>query len=150
MIVYRLTKAKYANDLSGKGAETGGGRWNSKGVALLYTSDSRALCVTEIAVHTPLGILPDNYQLISIEIPDALIFPLELSLLPNDWRSISKAADTRRIGDGFATNNKHLVLKAPSAVVKGDFNYLINPRHAEFHQIKIVNVEDFSFKMRLF
>jgi len=149
MIVFRLTKAKYANDLSGKGAELGGGRWNSKGIAMLYTSDSRALCVTEIAVHLPLGILPKNYQLISIEIPDSEIFPLDKTFLPIDWKSISKIADTRRIGDGFVSINKHLVLKVPSAVVQGDFNYLINPRHPDFYKIKIQKVEHFDFDERL-
>ena len=54
MKVFRLCKAKFANDLSGLGAEKSGGRWNSKGVAMVYSSESRALCTTEIAVHTPL------------------------------------------------------------------------------------------------
>ena len=70
MIVFRLSKAQFANDLSGKGAELVGGRWNSRGNAMLYTSQSIALCVTEIAVHVPLGILPKDYQLVHIEIPD--------------------------------------------------------------------------------
>ena len=43
MIVYRLSKSKYSADLTGKGAEKAGGRWNSKGVAMVYTSTSRAL-----------------------------------------------------------------------------------------------------------
>ena len=47
-----------------------GGRWNSRGNAMLYTSQSIALCVTEIAVHVPLGILPKDYQLVHIEVPD--------------------------------------------------------------------------------
>ena len=70
MIVFRLSKAQFANDLSGKGAELVGGRWNSRGNAMLYTSQSIALCVTEIAVHVPLGILPKDFQLVHIEIPD--------------------------------------------------------------------------------
>ena len=37
MIVFRLSKAQFANDLSGKGAELVGGRWNSRGNAMLYT-----------------------------------------------------------------------------------------------------------------
>ena len=57
MIVFRLSKEQFAQDLSGKGAELVGGRWNSRGNAMLYTSQSIALCVTEIAVHVPLGIL---------------------------------------------------------------------------------------------
>jgi RES domain-containing protein len=38
-----------------------------------------------------------------------------------------------------------LVLKVPSAVVPGDFNYLINPKHKNFNKIKIKNKEPFSF-----
>ena len=60
MIVYRLSKSKYSADLSGKGAEKAGGRWNSKGVAMVYTSASRALCTAEVAVHVPLGIVTDR------------------------------------------------------------------------------------------
>ncbi len=47
-----------------------GGRWNSKGIPVVCTSESKALCTSEIAVHTPVGILPLDYKLITIEIPD--------------------------------------------------------------------------------
>jgi RES domain-containing protein len=150
MIVYRLTKAKYANNLSGEGARLGGGRWNSKGVAMLYTSDSRALCVTEIAVHTPLGILPDNYKLITIEIPDNAISSLDVSSIPNKWNAFPYVADVKYLGDRFIKENKYLVLKVPSAVIQGDFNYLINPGHADYYKVKILKVEDFKFDQRLF
>ena len=48
MKIYRLTKEKYKDDLSGKGAETHGGRWNSKGTRMLYAADSRALAKLEV------------------------------------------------------------------------------------------------------
>jgi RES domain-containing protein len=54
MIVFRLSKEQFAQDLSGKGAELVGGRWNSREMRCC-TSQSIALCVTEIAVHVPLG-----------------------------------------------------------------------------------------------
>jgi RES domain-containing protein len=68
MNVYRLSKAIHANDLSGKGAEKNGGRWNSHGLPMIYTSQSRALCIAEVAVHLPMGILPEDYRLITIDI----------------------------------------------------------------------------------
>lgn len=148
MIVYRLSKAQYAQDLSGKGAELVGGRWNSRGNAMLYTSQSIALCVTEIAVHVPLGILPKDYQLIHIEIPDEDL--LEMKRLPKDWQSFPHGNSTQMIGDKFLKEHKHLVFKVPSAAVQGEFNFLINPRHKNFNQIKIVKLEDFNFDERLF
>ena len=148
MIVYRLSKAQYAQDLSGKGAELVGGRWNSRGNAMLYTSQSIALCVTEIAVHVSLGILPKDYQLIHIEIPDEDL--LEMKRLPKDWQSFPHSNSTQMIGDKFLKEHKHLVFKVPSAAVQGEFNYLVNPRHKNFNQIKIVKIEDFNFDERLF
>lgn len=151
MIVFRLSKAAYANDLSGRGAEKAGGRWNSKGTALLYTSESRALCTTEIAVHTPLGILPMDYVIIAIEIPNTIpLTELKHKELPSDWKSLPHAHSTQEIGDTFVTDEKTAVLKVPSAVVQGEFNYLINPSHKDFKKIKVKLVEAFDFDERLF
>src|SRR3954471_5803892 len=125
MIVYRLSKGKYHQDLSGKGAELYGGRWNSKGVALLYTSQSRALAFAEISMHIPLGIVPKDYYLISIQFPDAApILELAEANIPADWRSNPHSDSTQKLGDKFASELKFLVLRVPSAVVPGDFNYL--------------------------
>jgi RES domain-containing protein len=151
MIVYRLAKSEYSRDLSGKGAEKAGGRWNSKGVALVYTGDSRALCTTEIAVHMPLGILPKDYELITIKIPDSIKFlKINLNDLPVGWKSIPHSGMTQELGDQFIKAGKYAVLKVPSAVVHGDFNYLINPNHKDFNMVKITKTEKFDFDDRLF
>jgi len=63
MNVFRLSKSEFSNDLWGNGAEKSGGRWNSKGVAMLYTSASRALCTTEIAVNYPPTAKPMGWAL---------------------------------------------------------------------------------------
>ncbi len=151
MIVFRLSKSKFASDLSGKGAEKSGGRWNSKGTAMVYTSASRALCTTEIAVHTPLGNLPLDYKLISIEIPDEIaIQEFAQKDLPNNWKSIPHSHSTQLLGDKFIADSLYMVLKVPSAVVQDEFNFLINPNHAESHKIIIKAIEPFNFDERLF
>jgi len=151
MIVFRLSKSSFAKDLSGKGAEKSGGRWNSKGTPLVYTCESRALCTTEIAVHTPLGNIPLDYVIISIEIPETIkIQELDLKKLPNDWTSFPHPHSTREIGDKFVSDEKFLVMKVPSVVVKGEFNYLINPKHKDLKRIKIKSIESFDFDERLF
>jgi RES domain-containing protein len=149
MILYRLSKGKYHRDLSGKGAELYGGRWNSKGIALLYTSQSRALAFAEISMHIPLGIVPKDYFLIAIKIPDtADIRELTEADMPADWRSNPHSNSTQKIGDEFAVGLKHLALRVPSAIVPGDSNYLINPSHAMINEVTISEVEPFEFDSR--
>lgn len=151
MIVYRLCKERYKKDLSGKGAEMAGGRWNSKGTPMLYTSESRALCVSEIAVHIPLGIVPADYWLVSIEFPETIkILEVDPATLSADWKSFPHSHFTQSIGDDFIKSGKYLVMKAPSAIVQGDFNYLFNPAHTLFPQIRIDKAEPFEFNERLF
>ncbi len=151
MIVYRLAKSKYILDLSGKGAEKTGGRWNSKGVAVVYTSESRALCMAEIAVHVSLGIVPNHYEIASIQIPGSVnIHEISTHELQIGWKSIPHSGKTQEVGDNLIKENKYLVLKVPSAVVTGDFNYLINPNHKTFDKVKIVKTERFTFDDRLF
>jgi len=150
MIVYRLSKSKFSYDLTGKGAERSGGRWNSKGVAMIYTGESRALCTTEIAVHTPLGNIPVDYDIISIEIPEALIGEVNINGMPEGWNSIPHSRLTQDIGDRFISENIFLALKVPSAVVQGDHNYLINPNHKDIFQVCILEVTGFNFDERLF
>jgi len=151
MIVYRISKSKYSNDLVGRGAEKTGGRWNSKGVAMVYTSESRALCTAEIAVHIPLGIMPKDFKLITVEIPDSIkIFELSVNDLPKDWNSIPHSGKTQELGDKFIRENKHVVMKVPSAVVQDDFNYLINSNHKDAKNVKIIKLESFVFDQRMF
>ena len=67
-----------------------------------------------------------------------------------NWNSFPHSYKTQKIGDMFIAENELCVLKVPSAVVKGDFNYLINPYHPNFKKIKILNSSKFPFDVRLF
>ena len=150
MRAFRLCKDRYATDLSGRGAERAGGRWNSKGVPMVYTGTSRALCVVEMAVHLPLGILPEGYAMVEIALPDYAVRSVDLTALPPDWNAIPAGRATQVLGDAFAKQQHSLVLKVPSAVVSGDHNLLINPLHPDHRKIEIASVSPFSFDHRLF
>jgi len=151
MIIFRLSKGIYAADLSGRGAEKFGGRWNSKGTAMVYCGETRALCTTEIAVHTPLGNIPLDYRLITLNVPASVsIITLERSDLRPDWNALPHAHATQVVGDAFVTDLKAAVLKVPSVVVPGEYNYLLNPAHRDFKKIKIKSTEPFDFDERLF
>ena len=151
MILFRLSKSAFAGDLTGKGAELTGGRWNSAGTPMIYTSSSRSLCVLEVAVHTPLGNLPSDYTLTTYQLPDHLGYAEEvISKLPADWNSYPHPHFTQLIGDTFIKQKKHLLLKVPAAVAEGDSNYLINPLHPDIKHVKVKSVKDFHFDKRLF
>ncbi len=151
MIVFRLIFNKFSPDLTGKGAEKSGRRWNSKGVPMIYTSESRALCTAEVAVHLPLGNIPPGFELTSILIPDDIIITeILVNDLPTGWKTFPHIELTQKIGDQFIIQGKYLVMKVPSAVVPGDFNYLINPRHPDFGRIEIIKREPYEFDERFF
>ena len=151
MILFRLSKAAYAKDLTGKGAEKSGGRWNSKGTPMVYTCANRALCTAEIAVHTPLGNVPVDYKIITLEIPDRIkINELPVRSLPADWNIFPHPNSTQKLGEKFVNDNLFLILKVPSVVVQGEYNYLINPKHKDHKSIKIRSIDPFRFDERLF
>jgi RES domain-containing protein len=151
MIVNRLGKKEYINDISGKGAESSGGRWNEKGSPALYTASSRALAAFEVAVHVPLGIMPTEYFMAEIELPDnSEIFRLKIADLPERWNRNPMSTATQFIGTDFLKANKYLIMQVPSASVTGDYNYVINPAHADFKSVKVLFTGPFEFDSRLF
>ncbi len=151
MQVYRLTKKNFSTSLSGAGAAKAGGRWNSKGTEIIYTSDSRSLSMLEKYIHMPSGIIPKDFVMMSIDIPDKISMnEIELKTLAPDWKEETQIPNIRKIGDDFIASNSACILKIPSALVPGDHNYLINPAHPDFAQISIASIDDFPFDDRLF
>lgn len=151
MLVFRLTRKKYPIELSGKGSARSGNRWNSKGTEIIYCADSRALAMAEVAVHLTVATLPGDFVMMEIFIPDDVSM---VQLIEDDlhegWNSYPHLVSTQKHGDEFIRSNRACVLKVPSAVVKGDYNYLINPRHSDFTKISIRDVYDFPFDHRIF
>jgi RES domain-containing protein len=151
MKVYRLSRKKYSEELSGKGAAMVGGRWNSRGTELIYTAESRALAMAEVAVHLTLATLPEDFVMVEVDIPDNLeISEMKTGELPKNWNAFPYNLKTQGIGDEFVRSEKSCLLKIPSAVVPGDHNYLLNPKHPDFEKISISAVENFPFDERLF
>lgn len=151
MIVYRISQGKYKEDLSGTGAEMYGGRWNNKGTKMLYTASSIALAMAEVTVHVDHSILPEDFYVIYIEIPDTQIPKVTLKELSHfNWNSHPPSFQTQEIGDKFIAANDFIALRVPSAVVPGEFNILVNPDHKAKSSIKVIDVQPFPFDKRLF
>ena len=133
----------------GQGAAENPGRWNLPGVAVVYTAESRSLASLEVLVHTEDTRLlaAVQWMMIPVVIEEQLI---EIAKhLPEDWRQLPAPASTREFGSRWVMQARSPVLQVPSIVVDGEFNYVLNPRHADFGQLKIVAPVSFSFDPRL-
>lgn len=151
MKIYRIAKEKHIDDLSGDGAsKQKENRWNPFGISMLYTSESRALSALELSKYVNPYISIPDYSIAEIEIPDnpKLILSLDEEFYKDDWTN--KPALTQEVGEYFVNQNQHLALKVPSVWMYECHNYLLNPNHEEFHNVKILNVKPFPFKGKLF
>lgn len=146
MVLYRLVKCEYADDLTGTGARLFGGRWNSEGKPALYLASSRSLAILEVLVHlTPL-MIPNNYCLVEIEVSDSGVSPLHIDIkdLPPNWKDISPPNELKKIGDYFLKQQTDLLLKLPSAIVPAEYNYLLNPLSMRIKDVKIIKKQSFD------
>lgn len=151
MRCFRISKKKHIENLDGLGAYLSGGRWNNKGVPMVYTAESRALAFAETLVHLPLGLIPEDFMIAELSLPPEMVIELNPErIIGMNWKSIPPSHETQIIGDGFITEEKYLGLRVPSAVVKGDFNIILNPNFPNFTaHVKIVETTSFPFDKRL-
>jgi len=150
MTVFRIAKKKFISDLSGEGARLYGGRWNQKGSSVLYTSESRSLATVEYLVHLPISVLPSDVCIAEIEIQEiASTQTVEIADLPKYWMNYPAPMELMEIGEEWKRIGTSLVLKVPSVVVKNEWNYLINPIHPSFQNVKVVSIEEYIFDQRL-
>ncbi|NKI27901.1 RES family NAD+ phosphorylase [Arenibacter sp. 6A1] len=152
MRVFRIERKKYLETtLKGLGAARSNGfRWNSHNTFLVYTSESRALATLEVSVHLDLNEdLPTDRYYVEIDIPDDIeILELKNKDLPENWYSNPPILETQFIGDDFVAGNEAAVLKVPSSIVMPEFNYLINPNHADSKKITVVSKKPLKFDQR--
>lgn len=141
-----------ADDLSGKGAEEVGGRWNRTGTAILYCSSSIALACLETLVHlVGKDPLPFNRYLVSIAVPpsawrDRTIFQ------PGEhvgWDSIPPGIVSLDWGNAWAGSAESLIAEIPSVVVPEESNVLINPRHRDAKRLRSQKVRRWTYDVRL-
>jgi RES domain-containing protein len=150
MKVYRISKHKYIEDLTGKGARLYGGRWNPKGTAVVYTSTNRALAAVEFLVHMPMSLVPKDMYLAEIQLPTKSKWEqIDKETLPNDWRKSPPGRVLSQLGREWIERKEYLLLRVPSAVVHGEWNILINPAHETARRIKILSIEPITFDDRL-
>lgn len=149
MIVYKIGKTKYASELTGEGARLNGGRWNHKLTACVYCSESRALAVLEYTVNVSIDDIPRALSITTIEIPDAGIHELKESDLPGNWKEIPAPSSTKDFGTNLLKAALKPVIKIPSCVITSEFNFILNPAHAESKNFRILDIRDFVYDARI-
>ena len=153
VVLWRIaadTPTYEAHDLSGKGAELSGGRWNRRGTPLVYSSASRALACLETVVHLTQTPLPLNQYLIEITVPQ------------DAWAKATRFNGTQAIGwdaepagkvsldwgTAWAKSRSTLLALVPSVVVEEEFNVLINPGHSDAGLVRARKVRRWLYDAR--
>ncbi len=148
MRVYRLASSRYASNNS-EGARLWGGRWNEVGTPIIYTSATKSLAALEVIAHHRM--IAVDYRIINISIPDSLKVELvDMSGLPADWRQEERLPLTAKMGTEWAKSLTSAILRVPSAVMLGEFNYILNPLHAEFREIlfEVPEIDEIDQRLR--
>lgn len=147
---WRIVKARYLDGaFSGEGAARTGGRWNSVGTKVVYTSSSASLALLEILVNLASSAPLTGFALVEISFDEALVYAASPSELPRDWRKLPPPRGAQRFGDTWANGMKSAILAVPSAVVPHEHNYLLNPLHRDFGRIRIGEARPFPIDERL-
>jgi len=149
MILYRFALEEFADNIDGFGASKFGGRWNSKGFPVVYTSLSISLSLIELLVHhTSINSIKNN-KLVILELADDIaISEISIEEMNSNWQSDIKYSQT--LGNRFIVSTSALLLKVPSAIIPQENNVLINPRHKQISQVKIKDILSFGYDLRLF
>lgn len=147
MIVYPIGSSRFpAND--GAGASLYPGRWNRRGVPVIYTAQSSSLCALEILAGG--RELASDYVVVEIEIPnDVLVESLADDQLPEDWIADAHPDSTRATGDDWVKAGRSAILSVPSTVNPYERNFVLNPAHPDFQRFRFGGPRPFSFPERL-
>ena len=142
-----------AHDLSGKGAEITGGRWNRKGLPVVYAASTAALAALETIVHFAAAGLPLNRFLVRIDLPDDLWDARRSAtqaLLEVGWNAVPAGKVSLDVGDAWLKDAAApLVLEVPSVVVPEESNVLLNARHPQMSRVKATKLRLWQYDGRL-
>ncbi|MBA3608457.1 MAG: RES domain-containing protein [Chthoniobacterales bacterium] len=134
---------------SGEGARRFGGRWNSPGVAVVYLSQHQSLAALEIFVHLQPLLPRAKYLAYFVEWEEAQMETLSPKKLPSDWRISPPGPATMQLGDQWVREERSVLLAVPSVILPSEINFLLNPAHPKFRQLRRHKPVEFAFDDRL-
>ena len=120
-------------------------RWNFVGTPIVYCADHPATALLEILVHLDAEDSPSIFQLLEIDIPDAVA--VATPELPENWAD--DVTVTQQLGSRFVAAMTYPVMKVPCAIVPFTYHYLLNPALVEQAAIHIVGITRHPIDTRL-
>lgn len=149
----RIWRISNHADLSGIGGLKVAGRWHEKGRQVVYAADHPSTALLEVLVHLEVDVedIPDNFQLIEIDVPTALridsVDEADLEKLSIGWKDDVRISRGRALA--WFQELKTPILRVPSAILPGVSNFLINPLHVDAGKIVIVGAKKHPYDTRL-
>jgi RES domain-containing protein len=147
-MLFRFAPVQFSNEINGEGARQRGGRWNSIGLPVVYTSTTISLALLELLIYNATYEELRNNYLMKIEVPGSLAADITPITVKQKWQE--DIGYSRFIGDSFLTTKKSLLLEVPSAIIQEESNVLINPLHPDIKKLNILKASPFQFDSRLF
>src|SRR5579864_5992385 len=148
LTVWRVVTDRSADTaFSGEGARLYGGRWNPKGVAMVYTAQTQSLALLEMLVQD--SPLRAHYVMIPARFPERIVERIDPASLPADWRDLSARGELQQLGATWSQTRTSAALAVPSAVVPAESNYLLNPDHPDFVHVETGAREEWLTDPRL-
>ena len=150
MHLWRIGRDLFAGSaFTGEGSRLFGGRWNPKGIHVVYTSTSLALAAVEYFVNIDPSDAPDDLIASEVVLPSTLsIEHLNPSFLLS--AELSNPLAAKRIGADWIRSRRSVALQVPSLAVEGDWNILLNPEHSDFPKIQLLPDRPWHFDQRMF
>ncbi len=148
---WRLTRRVHATPpkeaYSGVGAERRGGRWNRVGTRAAYASSTRSLAALEYLANVDPEELPGDLVFVGVSFAESV---LEHGTPPKAWESL-RSPTAIGYGENWLRSSNSAVLAVPSAIVRAELNYVINPSHIRLGTLAVDRtLDDFIFDERLF
>jgi RES domain-containing protein len=147
--VYRFVSLRFPDGLSCEGARRYGGRWNSKGIAVLYCALSESLAMLELRTHSPHP-YPRTRWRFAIEVPDNEVATVCIEELPHRWDAVPAGPASKRFGDNWVQQRASLGLLLPSVVASEEKNLMLNPSHPKFQEIRVISKPRVMLDKRLY
>ncbi|MFN2459485.1 MAG: RES family NAD+ phosphorylase [Candidatus Velthaea sp.] len=149
--MWRIMRAAHLADAwTGEGARLFGGRWNSRGVRIVYTATSLALAAMEFFVNLEPNRRPHDLVRLRADIAEGIaVGAVDPHGLAANWNA-ARDESLRVIGDAWVAANATVALRVPSAAVDGEWNVLLNPAHADWPRIALHEPAPFTYDARMF